>query len=93
MVKGLLIKGKKDKVLYEGYLFSKQRRESFPKKSECRAKDLLEVIHSDLCGPMENISIIGSRYFLIFTGNFLRYTFMDFLKTKSEVLSISKTLL
>ena len=34
---------------------------------------------------MENVSIGGSRYFLTFTDDFSRYTFVYFLKNKSEV--------
>ena len=85
MVKGLAIKGTDNEVACEGCLLGKQCRESFPKKSESRATDVLEIIHSDVCGPIENVSIGGSRYFLTFTDNFSRYTFVNFLKNKSEV--------
>ena len=50
-----------------------------------RAKDVLEIIHSDVCGPIENVSIGGSRYYLTFTDEFSRYTFVYFLKNKSDV--------
>ena len=85
MVKGLAIKGTDNEVACEGCLLGKQCRESFPKRSESRATDVLEIIHSDVCGPMENVSIGGSRYFLTFTDDFSRYTFAYFLKNKSEV--------
>ena len=53
MVNGLAIKGTNDNVASEGCLFGKQCRKSFPKRSENRARDVLEVIHSDDCDPME----------------------------------------
>ena len=68
----------------------KRCRESFPKRWENRAKDVLEIIHSDVCGPMENVLIGGSRYFLTFTDDFSRNTFVYFLKNKSDVLKYFK---
>ena len=35
-------------------------------ESGTRATDILSLIHTDLCGPMEVGSIAGSRYMLIF---------------------------
>lgn len=43
-----------------------------------------EVIHADLCGPMEVDSLGGAKYFLCFTCNFTRYRIVVFLKEKSE---------
>ena len=64
------------------YSWSKQ-----PFKNEgSRATSLLELIHSDLCGPMENQSLGGARYFLTFIDDFSRKVFVYFLKCKSEVL-------
>ena len=39
---------------------------------------------------MENISVVGSRYFLTFTDDFSRYSFEYFLKNKSDVLQYLK---
>lgn len=38
----------------------------------------------DLCGPMKIESLGGSRYFLLFTGDFSRMSWVYFLKFKSE---------
>lgn len=51
-----------------------------------RSTKLLEVVHSDICGPMENISLGGSRYFLIFVDDHSRMTYVYFLKNKTEAL-------
>ncbi|KAI8116877.1 Retrovirus-related Pol polyprotein from transposon TNT 1-94 [Lucilia cuprina] len=40
--------------------------------SETRSKDLLQLIHSDICGPMEETSIGGAKYFLSFVDDFSR---------------------
>ena len=55
----------------------------FPKKTS----QALELIHSDLCGPMNVESIGGSKYVLTFTDDYTRYVTVYFLKSKSEVLS------
>eukprot|EP00253_Pinus_taeda_P007976 PITA_07976 len=51
MVKGLPLIEKPDS-LCEGCILGKQHRESFPSGKSIRAKAPLEIIHSDLCGPM-----------------------------------------
>lgn len=60
----------------------KQTRLPFS-KSGSRASDLLEVVHSDICGPMEEESLGGSRYYLSFTDDKSRRIFVYFLKEKS----------
>lgn len=66
-------------------LEAKQTRQPF-KNEGSRATSLLELIHSDLCGPMENQSLGGASYFLTFIDDFSRKVFVYFLKSKSEVL-------
>ena len=70
----------------EACTLAKMHRSSFPKQSQHRATRILELIHSDLCGPMQVDSIGGSRYMLTFTDDYSRYTHVYFLKKKSEVL-------
>ena len=49
-----------------------------------RATDLLETIHTDVCGPM-NIEARGRyHYFLIFTDDLSRYGYIYLMKHKSE---------
>ena len=38
-----------------------------------RANDLLEIIHTDVCGPMSVEACGGYRYFLTFTDDLSRY--------------------
>jgi hypothetical protein len=51
-----------------------------------RTTKLLAVVHCDICGPMENISLGGSRYFLLFVDDYSRMTHVYFIKTKDEAL-------
>ncbi|KAK1609048.1 hypothetical protein QYE76_032721, partial [Lolium multiflorum] len=49
-----------------------------------RATDLLEIIHTDVCGPMSVASRGGYRYVLTFTYDLSRYGYIYFMKHKSE---------
>lgn len=49
-----------------------------------RSSQILELVHGDVCGPMETTSIGGSRYFLILVDDYSRMVFVYFLKAKSE---------
>ena len=84
MVKGLPLIEKPDS-LCEGCILGKQHRESFPSGKSIRAKAPLEIIHSDLCGPMQAPSLAGTQYFLTFIDDFTRKAWVYFLKNKSEV--------
>ena len=50
-----------------------------------RATNLLEIIHTDVCGPM-NIEARGRyHYFLIFTDDLSRYEYIYLMKHKFEI--------
>ena len=49
-----------------------------------RASDLLEIIHTDVCGPMSVEARGGYRYFLTFTDDLSRYGYVYLMKHKSE---------
>ena len=63
---------------------AKQHRESFPVGGSYRARAPLELVHTDICGPMQTPSLGGSIYFLTFIDDFSRKTWIYFLKQKSE---------
>ena len=65
----------------------KMHRIPFPKKCEKKTCQSLELIHSDLCGPMNVDSIGRSRYLLTLTDDYTRYVPVYFIRSKSEVLS------
>ena len=49
-----------------------------------RATDLLEIIHSDVCGPMSQYARHGFRYFIKFTDDISRFGYVYLMKHKSE---------
>lgn len=68
-------------------LEGKQAALPFPVGKAKRATQLLELIHTDVCGPMPVCSWGGARYFVTFTDDLSRKTFSYLMKNKSEVFS------
>lgn len=56
-------------------------------ESGTRATQLLELIHSDVCGPMSVKSLGGAKYFVTFIDDYSRKVFAYAMKTKGEVFS------
>lgn len=52
-----------------------------------QTKAILELVHSDLCGPITSKSIGGSKYFLTITDNYSQKTVVYCLKAKGEVVN------
>ena len=51
----------------EECVVGKQHRSQFPKEKSCWAKDCLEMVHFDICGPIKPISNEGKRYLITST--------------------------
>jgi len=71
------------KGVCEGCSFGKHHREIFDKGKVWRAKEPLQLIHSDICGPLET-PLSHAFYFLTFIDDFTHKTWVYFLKYKSE---------
>ncbi|KAJ0851519.1 putative RNA-directed DNA polymerase [Helianthus annuus] len=80
----------KDGDVCEGCVSGKQSRKAFQKKTTWQASKPLQLIHSDICGPMRTESIGGCRYFITFIDDYSRKTWVYFLKFKSEALNFFK---
>ena len=61
-------------------------KKTFP-SSESKTKGILEIVHSDVCGPMCSISLSGYVYYVSFIYDFSCKTWIYFLKGKNEVFS------
>nr|GEU58685.1 hypothetical protein [Tanacetum cinerariifolium] len=55
-----------------------------------RAKDLLGLIHTNVCGPFRIVSRQGASYFVTFTNDFSLYSYVYLLKHKHEVFKTFK---
>ena len=57
-------------------------------KSNSKAKGILDIIHSDTCGPMQTTSLSGYSYYASFIDDYSRNTWIYFLIKKDEVFEI-----
>ena len=88
MVVGMdLGKGASQMLACEGCVEGKQARASFPSDGGTRATQVLELVHSDVCGPMKTLSFGGARYFVTFIDDFSRKMWVYILKSKDQVLN------
>ena len=69
----------------ESCLMGKMTKVPFNRKGE-RASDLLGLIHSDVCGPINTQAKGGFQYFITFTDDFSRFGYMYLMRHKSEAL-------
>ena len=76
----------------ESCLLGKMTKAPFTKVGE-RAKDLLDLIHTDVCGPFSTTSINGHKYFITFIDDHSRYGYVYLLKHKSETFETFKMFL
>mgnify|MGYP002413840545 FL=1 len=65
-------------------VLTKQRRLPFPQQASFRAKEKLELVHGDLCGPVTPATPGGRRYFLLLVDDLSRYMWVMILGSKGE---------
>ena len=69
----------------EGCVEGKMQRKPFKSVSHRQSKRKLELIYSDVCGPLQVESIGGSCYFVTFIDDYSRCVAVYFIKNKMEV--------
>jgi hypothetical protein len=67
-----------------GCALGKYTKTSFP-SSDHRGAHVLDLVHSDVCGPMSTVSLSGQEYYVSFIDDYSRKTWIYFLKAKGEV--------
>jgi transposase InsO family protein len=60
------------------------------KKGATRSEGLLEIIHTDICGPFTPSTLGGYKYFITFIDDFSRYGYIFLIHEKSEALDMFK---
>ncbi|KAI5338099.1 hypothetical protein L3X38_017370 [Prunus dulcis] len=60
------------------------------KKGAIGSEKLLEIIHTDICGPFPVDTHDGFRYFITFTNDFSRYGYVYLIIEKSKALKMFK---
>jgi len=76
-----------DNIHCQGCSIGKSTKAPCKQIKDRQTKNVIELIDSDLCGPMPSKSIGGSKYFLTFTDDYSRKTIVYCLKGKDEVIS------
>ena len=76
-----------DHQMYKGCINVKYMGNHSPKSMECEIKTagVLEIIHSDVMGPIQTKSHGGAKYVVTFVDDYYRYTAAYFIASKSEV--------
>jgi hypothetical protein len=74
----------KHQDVYRGCALGKFAKALFP-SSDTRSIEILDLVHTDMCRPMTRRSLSGCEYYLTFIDDYLRKTWIYFLKAKSEV--------
>ncbi|UYV77663.1 hypothetical protein LAZ67_15001846 [Cordylochernes scorpioides] len=70
----------------EACIYGKQHRLSFGSREQYASTQPGNLIHVDVCGPMQEVSKGGMRYFVCFKDDFTKYRSVYFLKEKSQVI-------
>jgi hypothetical protein len=70
--------------LCENFILAKNHRDKCISGVSYMDKDPLELVHTDLCGPMKTSSLIGKVYFMNFIDDFSQKTWVYMLKVKFE---------
>ena len=86
LVNGMDISKSANLSFCEGCVEGKMHRNPFNSVGEIRSTEKLQLVHSDVCGPMSTESIGGKKYFVTFTDDYSRCCSVYFMKHKSEVL-------
>jgi transposase InsO family protein len=68
----------------KGCAQGKITKNPFP-KSDSKADGILDIVHSDVCGPMPSTSLSRYVYYVTFIDDYSRKTWVYFLKLKDEV--------
>ena len=69
LVYGLTEIQEKNEGIFKGYAQGKNVKNTFP-NSESKAKGILKIIHSNVCGPMSFSALRGYGYYISFIDDF-----------------------
>jgi len=89
LVKGNLVKGlpkldfQKDKIC-QACQQGKQTKNSFKPKDAISTSRPLELLHMDLFGPTQTLSLGGKKYTLVIVDDFTRFTWTFFIASKDK---------
>jgi len=74
--------------LCEHYIYGRQRKVSFLRGRHDRKKNVLELVHSDVFGPVNIKSLRGASYFVTYINDASKKVWAYPMKSKSQVFGI-----
>ncbi len=83
---GMQIDGSKEIDVCDCCELNKSKRKPIPKDPGTRATSTLEIVHTDVLGPITPESLDGHKYAIGFVDSFSRYAKVYFMKSREEVL-------
>jgi hypothetical protein len=89
MTRGMIMEDSSERPPCDVCSQGKAQRES-DKHGWNGASEPLELVHSDVMGPMEHESFSGDRFVVTFIDDYSRFVALHLMKKKSEVLNCFK---
>ena len=87
VVKGLNVKKERESGICESCVIGKCPRSPIPKqRTSGRTKGMLDLVHSDVCGPLQVQSMGGAKYFVTFIDDRSEWATVYPMRRKSETL-------
>jgi hypothetical protein len=84
MVTGFLETQVNHEGICKGHAQGKNKKKPFPSNNN-KAKGSLDIIHTNICGPMVATLLSGYVYYVSFIDYFSRNTWIYFLKVKRDI--------
>ena len=88
-VRGLPKLKKPENIMCKQCQLGKMTKSSFKSKTYT-SNEVLELVHTDLCGPIEVKSYKGDRYIMLFVDDYSRMMRVMFLKQKYDAFQMFK---
>ena len=88
-VRGLPKLKKPDNIMCKQCQLGKMTKSRFKSKAHT-SKEILEIVHTDLCGPIDVQSYKGDKYIMFLVDDYSRMMIVMFLKYKSDAFQMFK---
>jgi hypothetical protein len=75
----------KEDLFCSACVYAKSHKSPFNTRPVERAKYPLQKVHSDICGPLPEVTLQGHRYFLTFIDDYSRFTFIYVIARRSDL--------
>ena len=85
VVDGMQIDMKKEVSRCESCVYGKSTRAPIPQQGRTRAEKVLDLVHTDVCGPFPVKSLGGSKYFVSFVDDHSKFAWIYPIQAKSDV--------